>query len=85
MLVQTRRRDESKKEKKSQDHKNRIVSVRHRPDKKEDMDSRDPTHDAKERLGVRFEMDCKGDIWSTSVQLLKSLDAIDPVILGILE
>jgi hypothetical protein len=36
-----------------------------------------------ERLGVRFEMDSKGDIWSTSVQLLKSLDAIDPVILGI--
>jgi hypothetical protein len=28
-------------------------------------------------------MDCKGDIWSTSVQLLKSLDASDPVILGI--
>jgi hypothetical protein len=36
-----------------------------------------------ERLGVRFEMDSKAGIWSTSVQLLKSLDAIDPVILGI--
>jgi hypothetical protein len=33
-----------------------------------------------ETLGVRFEMDSKGDIWSTSVQLLKSLDAIDQVI-----
>jgi hypothetical protein len=38
-----------------------------------------------ERLGVRFEIDSNGKIWSTSVQLLKSLDAIDPVILGILE